>query len=156
MSYYIGGAKPIQSRPMWVSLGVSVISVQVRAELSQSYQCQRWVSRLSHIGPNSGSSVSIISVSTVNHASHSYRSRLDRFGAVINGIPYRIHLVGISWNMNHQRRTVWHLKTELMKTVYYRNSWFRRLNRFFNEHLKKDNGSSIDSFRKMSATSWLS
>ena len=67
--------------------GVSVISVQVRAEVSQSYQCQRWVSRLSHIGPNSDSSVSLISVSTVNHASHSYRSQLDRFGAVILGTP---------------------------------------------------------------------
>ena len=31
--------------------------------MSQSYQCQRWVSRLIHIGPNSDSSVSLISVS---------------------------------------------------------------------------------------------
>ena len=43
--------------------------------------------RLSHITANSGSSVSIISVSAVHLASHSYRSHLAHFDAVILGIP---------------------------------------------------------------------
>ena len=39
-----------------------------------------------YICASSGRGVSVISVSTVNHASYSYRSLLDRFGAIILGI----------------------------------------------------------------------
>ena len=47
--------------------------------------------RPSHITANSGSSVSIISVSAEHFATHSYRSRFDGFGARILGIPYRTY-----------------------------------------------------------------
>ena len=46
-----------------IFLGVSVISVQVRAEVSQSYQGQRWSSCLTHISFSSKPRVSLISVS---------------------------------------------------------------------------------------------
>ena len=68
------------------------ISVQVWFKVSQSYQFQQWILRLTHIGPNSGSSVSIISISTVYHASHSYRSLLDRFGTIILGTFLYFHI----------------------------------------------------------------
>ena len=47
------------------------------------YKLQRILERLSHTCVSLGQDVSIISAPTVDRASHSYRSRLDRFGAVI-------------------------------------------------------------------------
>ena len=54
-----------------------------------------------YICASSGRGVSVISVSTVNHASYSYRSLLDRFGAIILGIreaasPYMCAVLNVS------------------------------------------------------------
>ena len=49
--------------------------------------------RLSHINVNGKLGVSVISLQNLVQSSHSYRSRLDWFGAVILGIPYLSHKV---------------------------------------------------------------
>ena len=51
------------------------------------YLCKLWPRHHSHITPNAGSNVSIISVSTEDLASHSYWSQLGHFGAVILDTP---------------------------------------------------------------------
>ena len=51
----------------------------------------KFFGRLIHICASMSKGVSVISVSRVNRASYSYRSRLDRFGAVILSTPLYHH-----------------------------------------------------------------
>ena len=75
---------------------------------------------LSHITSNSGSSVSIISVSAVNLGSHLYRFHLGHFDAVILGTPFgknnfwrfrdRKHQIALpGWESSHKNASAQYL-----------------------------------------------